>query len=83
MVHRHAIRNGSLRQRIAELEAENAEIPELRKKVVEVETENMKLKWIMADLENTEFKTRVEELERYNSELKIRVAKLILTKWFS
>ena len=65
--------NAKLLIEIAELRKENAEIPELREKLlifveVEVEAENMRLKQIIkenakCDSKNAEFKSRVRELE--------------------
>ncbi|CAB4428268.1 unnamed protein product [Rhizophagus irregularis] len=62
---------GYLLAEIAELRKENAEIPELREKLLkfaEVEAENAKLKQIIEenarrDSENAELKSRVRELE--------------------
>src|ERR1700722_564488 len=65
-----------LRQRISELEAENAEIPDLRRKISYFDAERSELKRRIAealrtteeerirrDAENTELKSRVGELE--------------------
>ncbi|CAG8534607.1 11580_t:CDS:2, partial [Scutellospora calospora] len=77
-----------LRQRIIDLETENAEIPELRNKLLkfaEVETENKRLRQIVEEnsRRDAEFKSRIEELEKSrtdtaseNAELKTEVAKL-------
>src|SRR3954447_7889205 len=63
--------NAKLLAEIAELRKENAEIPELREKLLkfaEVEVENVRLKQIIEenarrDAENVELKSRVGELE--------------------
>ncbi|CAG8759449.1 18079_t:CDS:1, partial [Gigaspora rosea] len=77
-----------LRQRIINLETENAEIPELRNKLLkfaEVEAENKRLRQIIEEnsRRDAEFKSRIEELEKSrtdtaseNAELKTEVAKL-------
>src|ERR1043165_6401758 len=58
-----------LKQRIIELEAENAEIPELRKKLAEVEARNVEIEVRNAKLmkqmieENNRHDTRIEKLE--------------------
>ncbi|RIA84444.1 hypothetical protein C1645_415335 [Glomus cerebriforme] len=83
--------NAKLLTEIAELRKENAEIPELKEKLLrfaEVEAENARLKQIIEenarrDAENAEHKIRIEELEKNsvdisaeNAELKAELAKL-------
>ena len=51
---------------------ENAEIPELRRKVAEVKAENAKLKQIIE--KNARHDARVEKLEQKNIELETRLA---------
>ncbi|CAG8687522.1 21945_t:CDS:10, partial [Gigaspora rosea] len=73
--------NAKLLTEIAKLRKENDKIPELEKKFAEVETENAKLRQIieenaMRKTENNELKSRVRELEQYNTELESRVAML-------
>src|SRR6266540_6702646 len=83
--------NFKLLAEIAELRKENAEIPELKEKLLkfaEVEAENAKLRQIIEenakrDAENTKHKIRIEELEKNsvdilaeNAELKVKLAKL-------
>ncbi|CAG8544069.1 2458_t:CDS:2 [Diversispora eburnea] len=77
-----------LRRRIIDLETENAEISELRNKLLkfaEVEAENERLRQIIEEnsRRDAEFKSRIEELEKSrtdtaseNAELKTEVAKL-------
>src|SRR6266496_6592804 len=75
-----------LKQRIIELEAENAEIPDLRKKVSEFDAERAELKYKIAktlksteetskwrDAENAKLKARIEELE---SKFRDRITKV-------
>ena len=66
-----------------ELETQNAEIPELRKKVAEIEAENAKLRHIIEenakrDAENAEHKARIEELEKIVQILQPRMLNLRL-----
>jgi predicted RNase H-like nuclease (RuvC/YqgF family) len=75
-----------LRQRIRELEAENAEMPDLRRKISEFDAEKTELKHRIAealkmteeertrrDAENAKHKARIEELE---SEFRDRIMKV-------
>ena len=66
--------NAKLLAEIAELRKENAKIPELRERLLrfaEVEAENAKKQIIeenaRRETENNELKSRVGELERYNT----------------
>ncbi|CAG8619235.1 8809_t:CDS:2 [Cetraspora pellucida] len=77
-----------LKQRIIDLETDNAEIPELKKKLLkfdEIEAENKRLRQIIEEncRRDAEFKSRIEELEKSrtdtvseNAKLKTEVAKL-------
>ncbi|CAG8853899.1 21980_t:CDS:1, partial [Gigaspora margarita] len=77
-----------LKQRIIDLETENAKIPELKKKLLkfdEIEAENKRLGQIIEEnsRRDAEFKSRIEELEKSrtdtvseNAKLKTEVAKL-------
>ena len=69
--------NSKLLAEIAELRKENAEIPELKEKLLkfaEVEAENAKLRQIIEenakhDAENAEHKIRIEELEKNSADI--------------
>ena len=78
-----------LKQRIIELEAENAEIPDLRRKISEFDAERAELKRRIAkalrvteednkrhDAVNTKPKARIEELESENVEFRDRLTKV-------
>ena len=78
-----------LRQRISELETENAEIPDLRRKISEFNAERAELKRRISealrsteetskwrDAENAKLKARIEELESENVEFRDRLTKV-------